>query len=171
MSREKWSPEDWAWKQIHAGKLADFHELLGQCDPKTSPGWDDRRRLSTAFLRNLKASRISHNVRDDVFNYVFEGSTRQSLPVCHLVCLSWPQQQTRAEKTFKTSGRGFLLLRRIQRVRNRFGSRSSSLEGRVAAGQEGECQVICVSHTATMSSKVGRSRCQPIPAPGAYPSP
>jgi hypothetical protein len=53
MPQRKWSPEDWAWAQIRAGKLADFHKHLGECDPKDWSGWGDDRRLSTAFLRKI----------------------------------------------------------------------------------------------------------------------
>jgi uncharacterized protein YjbI with pentapeptide repeats len=53
VSEPKWNPEDWVWEQIRAGKPADLHKHLGKCDPKTSLGWGDDRRLSTAFLRKI----------------------------------------------------------------------------------------------------------------------
>ena len=60
MSREpkipdEWSDaEQWAWEEIRAGRIADFHKRYDQeLDPKKPDGWDssqEDRLLSNAFL-------------------------------------------------------------------------------------------------------------------------
>jgi len=52
---EEWSDaEGWAWGEIRAGRIADFHRLYDQkLDPKKLDGWDDKkkdRKLSLEFL-------------------------------------------------------------------------------------------------------------------------
>ena len=52
---KEWSDaERWAWGEIRAGRLADFHRRYGQkLDPTKPDGWDDEqkdRRLSQAFF-------------------------------------------------------------------------------------------------------------------------
>ncbi len=52
---EEWSDaERWAWEEIQAGRIVDFHERYARkLDPEKSDGWDNKRqdhRLSQAFL-------------------------------------------------------------------------------------------------------------------------
>ena len=55
----KWSgSEEWAWKEICEGRVADFNECLGEeldpKDPKHDPRWlDGRRTLRPDFLRTI----------------------------------------------------------------------------------------------------------------------
>ena len=51
---ESWSePERWAWAEIRAGKIADFHARLSELDPNEPEGWDQTRKLSQAFLETI----------------------------------------------------------------------------------------------------------------------
>ena len=51
---ESWSePERWAWDEIRAGKIADFHARHSKLDPKEPGGWDQSRKLSQAFLETI----------------------------------------------------------------------------------------------------------------------
>ncbi|NIR49601.1 hypothetical protein GWO09_14585, partial [candidate division KSB1 bacterium] len=55
---EQWSEaERWAWGEIRAGRIADFHQRYDEAlDPKEPNGWDDEqkdRRLSQAFLLTI----------------------------------------------------------------------------------------------------------------------
>ncbi len=51
---EGWSAaETWAWAEIRAGQIADFHARYGPLDPKTPKGWGDTRKLGRAFLETI----------------------------------------------------------------------------------------------------------------------
>ncbi len=58
---KSWSePERWAWAEIRAGKIADFHARHSELnpkepklDPKEPGGWDQTRKLSQAFLETI----------------------------------------------------------------------------------------------------------------------
>lgn len=55
---EKWSDaERWAWEEIRAGRIADFHNRYGiELDPEKPDGWDNEqrdRRLSQLFLEAI----------------------------------------------------------------------------------------------------------------------
>jgi uncharacterized protein YjbI with pentapeptide repeats len=53
---EGWSePERWAWEQIRAGRIADFNAREGQeaLDPRKPGDWDEGRRLSAGFLKEV----------------------------------------------------------------------------------------------------------------------
>ena len=51
---ESWSePERWAWVEIRAGKIADFHARHSKLDPKEPEGWDQTRKLSQVFLETI----------------------------------------------------------------------------------------------------------------------
>jgi hypothetical protein len=45
--------ERWAWGEIVAGRIADFHKRSGKLDPRRAAGWGTDRRLSANFLRDL----------------------------------------------------------------------------------------------------------------------
>ena len=53
MPHQNRSLEDWTWEQISSGRIADFHARCGRLDPSSPQGWDDDRRVSTAFLRKI----------------------------------------------------------------------------------------------------------------------
>src|SRR4029453_2815681 len=49
-----WSePEQWAWEEIRAGRIADFNAREGELDPRKPDGWDGKRKLSPEFLKEL----------------------------------------------------------------------------------------------------------------------
>jgi uncharacterized protein YjbI with pentapeptide repeats len=49
-----WSePERWAWEEIRAGRIADFHTRDGRLDPRKPDGWGDKRKLSPDFLKEI----------------------------------------------------------------------------------------------------------------------
>jgi hypothetical protein len=53
---EGWSePERWAWEQIRAGRIADFNAREGEeaLDPRKPGDWDEGRRLSAGFLKEI----------------------------------------------------------------------------------------------------------------------
>jgi hypothetical protein len=53
---EGWSePERWAWEQIRAGRIADFNAREGgvALDPRKPGDWDEGRRLSASFLKEI----------------------------------------------------------------------------------------------------------------------
>jgi uncharacterized protein YjbI with pentapeptide repeats len=50
----EWSePERWAWQEIRAGRIADFNTRDGELDPRSPGGWDDTRKLSPDFLKEV----------------------------------------------------------------------------------------------------------------------
>jgi hypothetical protein len=58
--KEGWSkPERWVWGRISAGQIANFNALDGEepggeeLDPKTPDGWDEGRKLSPGFLKEI----------------------------------------------------------------------------------------------------------------------
>ena len=64
MPQQGWSEaENWVWERIRGGEIADFHARLGKRNPNAAEGWDDARRLSTAFLRRIFSDR---SLRDDI---------------------------------------------------------------------------------------------------------
>ena len=53
-SRQWSEPERWAWEEIQAGRIADFGGRYGiELDPKSPDGWDDGRKLSSGFLKEI----------------------------------------------------------------------------------------------------------------------
>lgn len=52
---EDWTKaEEWAWKQIQEGEVADFNEKLGETADPAKPGdWNDRRTLRRQFLEAI----------------------------------------------------------------------------------------------------------------------
>ena len=49
-----WSePEQWAWEEIRAGRIADFNARERSLDPRTPDGWGDTRKLSPDFLKEI----------------------------------------------------------------------------------------------------------------------
>ncbi len=51
---DHWSPaETWAWAEIRAGRIADFHARDGPLGSKDPKGWDDTRKLGQAFLETI----------------------------------------------------------------------------------------------------------------------
>ena len=51
---KSWSEaERWAWAEIRAGRISDFHARHGKLDPKEPGGWDETRKLSQAFLETI----------------------------------------------------------------------------------------------------------------------
>ena len=47
-------PERWAWEQICEGRQANFNTRYAKrLDPKMAKGWDDKRKLSPAFLETV----------------------------------------------------------------------------------------------------------------------
>jgi hypothetical protein len=51
---ERWSePERWAWEKIRARQIADFNKDQGELDPRTLDGWNDKRKLSPEFLKDI----------------------------------------------------------------------------------------------------------------------
>ena len=50
----RFSIENWVWKQICAGEIADLHQHLSSTlDPRSPEGWDERRQLSASFYAVL----------------------------------------------------------------------------------------------------------------------
>ena len=51
---ERWSkPERWAWKPICAGQVANFNKDKDELDPRKPDGWNDERKLSPEFLKEI----------------------------------------------------------------------------------------------------------------------
>jgi uncharacterized protein YjbI with pentapeptide repeats len=49
-----WSePERWAWEEIRVGRIADFNTREGKLDPRKPDGWDDKRKVSPDFLKQI----------------------------------------------------------------------------------------------------------------------
>jgi uncharacterized protein YjbI with pentapeptide repeats len=49
-----WSEaEQWAWDEIRAGRIADFNTLDGNLDPRKPDGWDNKRKVSPTFLKEI----------------------------------------------------------------------------------------------------------------------
>jgi hypothetical protein len=49
-----WSePEQWAWEEIRAGRIADFNAREGNLEPGKPDGWGDTRKLSPDFLKEI----------------------------------------------------------------------------------------------------------------------
>jgi hypothetical protein len=64
---EEWSDaEQWAWGEIKAGHIANFHKRYNKyLDPKNPEGWDDEqknRRLSPTFLVTILAEESFRSV-------------------------------------------------------------------------------------------------------------
>ena len=55
MPEEQWSdPEQWAWQEISAGRVADFNLRDGhELDPKIPDGWNEGRKLRSKFLKEM----------------------------------------------------------------------------------------------------------------------
>ena len=52
--QERWSkPERWAWEQIRAGQIPNFNKDKDELDPRKPDGWNDERKLSPEFLKDI----------------------------------------------------------------------------------------------------------------------
>jgi hypothetical protein len=47
-SQPTWTPqEQWVWKQLCEGEIADFNQIYGRLDPSKPEGWEENRKLRT----------------------------------------------------------------------------------------------------------------------------